>query len=90
MLQNLARLPPRRPAEFEKCVQRIRRENLLVLKFRRREMPLLLQHREVEHLIADRHAHARRATLRLENAKRQILNREMRVGRDVDEGAEWT
>jgi hypothetical protein len=39
-------------------------------------------------VIADRHAYARAAVARLEDAEGQILDREMRVGSDVDEGTE--
>ena len=76
---------PCRAAERDECVELRAIEHALA---RRRDdkQPGLLQHGEVEHAIADRDAGVRaRIALRLENTVGQILNRKLRVGRNLDE-----
>ena len=47
-------------------------------------MTQLLENRQIEHELADGDTNPRRTLRRLENSERKILNRKMRVGRDVD------
>src|SRR6266480_5034918 len=84
MLNYLARLTPRRPADSEKCVERILRENLLPLKLWRTEMSQLFQNRKIEYVLTDRNADTRRILLRFENSKGKILDGKMRIVSNVD------
>ena len=84
MLNYLARLTPRRPAESEKCVERILRQNLLPLKLWRTEVSQLFQNRQIENVLTDRDADMRRTLFRFEDSKGQILDGKMRIASDVD------
>ena len=52
---------------------------------RKIEMAFRFQDREIDNLLANRHTNASTAIARFEHAKRQVLERKMRVGWDVDE-----
>src|SRR5438046_8949264 len=84
MLNYLARLTPRRPAESEKCVERILRENLLPLKLWRTEVSQLFQNRKIENVLTDRDADMRRTLFRFEDSKGQVLDWKMRIASNVD------
>ena len=93
MLNYLARLTPRRPAESEKCIERILRENLSIhstgigdwfSEFWRAEVSQLFQNRQIENVLTDRDADTRRTLYRLKDSKGQILDGKMRIASNVD------
>src|SRR5437773_7091008 len=93
MLNYLARLTPRRPADSEKCVERILRENLLIYltgaqdgfsELWRTKVSQLFQNRKIEYVLTDRNADTRRILLRFENSKGKILDGKMRIVSNVD------
>jgi hypothetical protein len=51
-------------------------------------MPALFQHCQIQNEVTNRNSHSRRALRGLENAERQILDREVGTWRNVDEGIE--
>ena len=84
MLNYLARLTPRRPADSEKCVERILRENLSPLKLWQTEVSQLFQNRKIENVLTDRDADMRRTLFRFEDSKGQVLDWKMRIASNVD------
>src|SRR5204862_2600977 len=84
MLNHFARFAPGRPAEGEKRIQRVCGEDGIAPEFWRTKMAALLKHGKIENEIADRDADSRRCVRGFKNAERQILDRKMRIGRDVD------
>jgi hypothetical protein len=87
VLNNFACFAPGRAAKSEKFVQGLFRENTpeLALKFFRFEMTEAFQNGEIDHPIADGNTGPGHTIAWAKNSKGQILEREVRVRRDVDE-----
>jgi hypothetical protein len=51
-------------------------------------MSQLFQDRKVENVLTDRDSHTRFTLFRLKDAEWKILDRKMRLARDIDEGLE--
>src|SRR5438876_11719872 len=85
MLYHFPRLAPRRPAKSKKSVQSTFREDTPVLKLRHSEMTEFLENRQIEHEVANRDTNTRPVARRLEDTKRKILDRKMRIRQNFDE-----
>src|SRR2546423_9737979 len=83
MLQDRPHFVPDRPALPEKMVERITGEEPRRLS--QIEMPRFLQDGKIDNVIAECDADARRAMRRFENTVGKVLQRKMRVARNVDE-----
>src|SRR5947209_1668206 len=82
ILENLTHLLPRRAAQREKIIQRIAIEEFLIPEIR--EMSCFFQNGEVHDVLAETNTGARSAIARFENAEWKILQRKMRIRRDLD------
>ena len=85
MLDYFARFAPRRTAQCEKRVERILRKNTSILKLRQAEVSLLFQNGKIDNVLTDRDSHPRFALLGLKDAEWKILDRKMRIARNVNE-----
>src|ERR1043166_3265661 len=85
ILYYFPRLPPRRAPEGQKRVQRAFRENSPALKLRRSEMAKLLEHREIDHELANGDPNASAPLRRFKNTEGKILDGKMRIGRNFEE-----
>ena len=81
-LQSLANLSPSRPAEREKFIQTIAREQSSIGQTF--EMPRFFQCRKIDNVITKRDADACWIIAWFENAERKILQRKMRIFSDFD------
>jgi hypothetical protein len=88
MLNDFARLAPRRSPKGEKRVQGILRKNMSLLKRRRTEVSESFENGKIQDQIANRDSNTRCALFRFEDSKWEILDGKMRFGRDFDERLE--
>src|SRR6266496_3589183 len=93
MLNDFARLAPRRSPKGKKSVQGILRKNMSLhsaaaqdrfLKFGRTEVTEFFQNGKIDNVLTDRDSNTRCALFRFEDSKWKILDGKMRFGRDFD------
>src|ERR1700682_71666 len=86
VLQGLACFMPDWTAKRKKGVQRVLREKMRTLG--QIEIGFLFENGKIDNVLADRHTDTGRAIMRFENPEGKVLQREMRIWRDVDEATQ--
>src|SRR5438105_4668445 len=85
MLQDLTCFTPDRTTERKEVIQIRLRKYALIFELRSAEMPKLLQGRQIQDQVADGNTNTSLPIAWLKDTKRQVLDREVRVTRNVDE-----
>src|SRR5439155_20733102 len=93
MLNDFTRLAPRRPARGKKRVERIFCKYVTLAAagdsgLYKVKITELFENGKIDNQITDRDSRTRLTLFRLENAEWKILNRKMRIARDVKETAQ--